>query len=100
MILKFRLVLQTETDKGNQVELKFNIAPSKHIGFVNFLNLALNQQTPVKITFEKQSKTGKREESKIFGKFKFQSGGEKEIEELQEEIKEEEKQKKKRKKQH
>ncbi|MGV9172227.1 MAG: hypothetical protein ACOC44_08660 [Promethearchaeia archaeon] len=96
--MKLRLVLQTKTDSGADYVLKFNIAPSKHIGFVNFLNLALNQQNPVKLTFEKETKSGKREESKIFGKFKLQTEEETEVKELQEEIKEEERQKKKQKK--
>ncbi|MFO8018272.1 MAG: hypothetical protein R6U96_06520 [Promethearchaeia archaeon] len=96
--MKLRLVLQTRTESGALIKLKFNIAPSKHIGFVNFLKLALNQQNPVKLTFEKESKNGKREESKIFGKFKLQTEEETEVKELQREIQEEEEQKKKHKK--
>ena len=92
--LKLRLILKTTTKKNKDVYLKFNIAPSKHLGFINFINLALNQDKPVSITFEKISKKGDKEESKIVGTFKFEG---KSDAELEAEIKDREK---KRKKQH
>jgi len=69
--LKLRLILKTKTKKEKEICLKFNIAPSKHIGFINFINLTLNQELPIDLLFEKISKTGEREESKIFGQFKL-----------------------------
>ena len=93
-MLKLRLVLKTTTKKNKDVYLKFNIAPTKHLGFINFINLALNQDKPVSISFEKINKKGDKEESKIVGTFKFEG---KSDAELEAEIKDREK---KRKKQH
>lgn len=93
--MKLRLVLKQTTNKGNDVTIKFNIAPSQQIGFVNFVNLALNQDNNVKISFEKISKTGDKEESKIAGLFKFQAKGKEEIIQLEEEVKEEAKKRQK-----
>jgi len=92
--LKLRLVLKTTTNKNKDVYLKFNIAPSKHLGFINFINLALSQDKPVSISFEKISKKGDKEGSKIVGTFKFEGISDAELEA---EIKDREK---KRKKQH
>jgi len=85
------------TKKNKEVSIKFNIAPSKHIGFINFVNLALNQDLPITISFEKISKSGEKEESKIAGAFKFQGKDTLALQQLSEEISEEER---KRKKQH
>ncbi len=95
--MKLRLVLKTKTKKGKDVNIKFNLAPSKHIGFINFVNLALSQDNPVSISFEKVSKTGEKEESKIAGSFKFQAlkDAEQQLEELRQEIDEKEKKRKK-----
>jgi hypothetical protein len=86
--LKLKLILKTRTKKNKEIILKFSIAPSKHIGFINFITLALNQELPIDLSFEKISKTGEREESKIFGRFKLEgkvdtqlSGLEKEFQE-------------------
>jgi hypothetical protein len=95
--LKLRLVLKTTTKKDKDVYLKFNIAPSKHYGFINFINLALNQDKPVSLSFEKRSKKGDVEESKIVGIFKFEGKGDVKLKQIEEEIKDQEK---KRKKQH
>ena len=92
--MKLRLVLKTTTKKNKDVYLKFSIPPSKHLGFINFINLALNQDKPVSLTFEKIGKKGDKEESKIVGTFKFEG---KSDAELEAEIKDREK---KRKKQH
>lgn len=79
------------------MSIKFNIAPSKHIGFINFINLALNQELPITVSFEKISKSGEKEESKIAGVFKFQGKDTLALQQLNEEVNEEER---KRKKQH
>ncbi|HDZ17056.1 MAG TPA: hypothetical protein ENH75_02120 [archaeon] len=93
--MKLRLILKTTTNKKKEVCIKFNIAPRKHIGFINFINLALNQDTPIKISFEKISKTGEKEESKIYGQFKFVGKNEKELQDLEEKIQDSEHRRKK-----
>jgi hypothetical protein len=87
--------LKTKTKKGKNIVIKFNIAPSKHIGFINFINLALKQDLPVELSFEKISKAGEKEESKIFGQFKLQGKKNSQIYELEEEIQERERKRKK-----
>ncbi|MFX0077414.1 MAG: hypothetical protein ACFE96_18380, partial [Candidatus Hermodarchaeota archaeon] len=86
---------KTSTNKNKDVSIKFNIAPSKHYGFINFINLALKQNKPVMISFEKISKSGEREESKIVGTFKFEGKDEAGLKQLEEEIIDKEKKKKK-----
>ncbi len=93
--MRLRLILKTTTKRNKEVSLKFNIAPSKHIGFINFINLALNQDIPIEISFEKISKDGVREESKISGLFKFQGKDEVELKALEKEIQEKEQKRKK-----
>jgi len=95
--LKLRLILRTSTKKDKDVSIKFNIAPSKHYGFINFINLALEQGKPVILSFEKIGKSGEKEESKIVGTFKFEGKDTTGLKQLEEEVKEKEK---KRKKQH
>ena len=95
--MKLRFILKTKTKKGKEISIKFNIAPRKHIGFINFINLALNQDTPIELTFEKISKSGEKEESKVFGQFKLQGKDTGKLMQLEEEIQEREQ---KRKKQH
>jgi len=95
--LRLKLILKTTTKKDKEVSIKFNIAPSKHGGFINFINMALNQNKPVIITFEKISKSGERQESKIVGTFKFEGKDDPGLKQLEEEIDDKEK---KRKKQH
>ena len=97
ILLKLRLVLKTTTKKDKDVYLKFSIAPSKHFGFINFINLALNQDKPVLLSFEKINKKGEKEESKIVGTFKFEGKSDGELKQIEEEIKDQER---KRKKQH
>lgn len=77
--------------------MKFSIAPSKHYGFINFINLALEQGKPVMISFEKISKSGDKEESKIVGTFRFEGKNEGGLKQLEEEVIDKER---KRKKQH
>jgi hypothetical protein len=69
--MKLRLVLKTETKNKKESSIKFNIAPSKQQGIMNFINLAMSQDQPISLTFEKISKSGEREESKVEGIFKF-----------------------------
>ena len=86
--MKLRLVLRTETKNNKEVVIKFNVAPSKHLGFINFINLALEQGNPITLSFEKISKKGERESSKIAGTFKFEGKVEKTLTELEQTIKE------------
>jgi len=95
--LKLKLVLKISTKKKKEVCIKFNIAPSKHIGFINFINLALNQDAPIELTFEKISKSGEKEESKVFGQFKLQGKDAGGLMQLEEEIQEIEQKRKKQK---
>jgi hypothetical protein len=89
------LVLKTKTNKEKKVIIKFPISPSKHIGFINFINLALKQDLPIELSFEKLSKTGEREESKIVGQFKLQGKADSQLYALEEEIQDAERKKKK-----
>lgn len=66
--MKFRLVLETKTKNGHPVVLKFNVAPSKHQGLINFLKIALNDGHPVNFTVEK-IEGEERELSKVKGTF-------------------------------
>ncbi len=59
--------------------------------------MALNQNKPVMITFEKISKSGEKQESKLIGTFKFEGKDDPGLKQLEEEIDDIEK---KRKKQH
>ena len=86
--MKLRLVLKTRTKKNKEVCMKFNIAPSKHLGFINFVNLALNQDQPVILSFEKVSKSSEKEESKIVGEFKFTGKDDVGLMQLEEEVQE------------
>ncbi|MFX1420488.1 MAG: hypothetical protein ACFE9N_16405 [Promethearchaeota archaeon] len=93
--MKLRLILKTTSKKNKEITIKFNIAPSKHIGFINFINMALNQNLPIDLSFEKISKTGEREESKIFGQFKLQGKMDSKMYELEQEIQDAERKRKK-----
>jgi len=93
--MKLRLVLKTRTKKNKEVCMKFNVAPSKHLGFINFVNLALNQDQPVILSFEKVSKSGEKEESKIVGEFKFTGKDNIGLMQLEEEVQEAEQRRKK-----
>lgn len=95
--MKLKLILKSKTKKGKEISIKFNIAPSKHIGFINFINLAVNQDAPIELTFEKVSKSGERDESKLVGQFKLQGKDSGSLLQLEEEIQEEERIKKKQK---
>ena len=94
--MKLRLVLKVKDKKGKDSLIKFNIAPSKHIGCIRFLNYAIENDREVTITFEKMQPSGKREEMKFAGKFKFE-GRPKELEEPLEKALDAQKRKKKKK---
>jgi hypothetical protein len=93
--LKLRLILKTKTKKNKEISIKFAISPSKHIGFINFINVALNQELPIDLSFEKISKTGEHEESKIFGRFTLEGKVDSQLSGLEEEIKETDRKRKK-----
>lgn len=93
--MKLRLILKTRTKKNKEITIKFPISPSKHIGFINFINLALNQNLPIDLSFEKISKSGDREESKIFGKFNLQGKTDSQFNDLEEEVQEADRKRKK-----
>jgi len=84
--LKLRLILKTKTKKNKEISLKLPISPSRHIGFINFINLALKQDLPIDLSFERISKTGDRDESKVFGQFKLQGKSDQRLIDLEEEI--------------
>jgi hypothetical protein len=69
--MKLRLVLNTKAKSEKDLSIKFNIPPSKQEGILNFIQLASSKNQSVSITFEKVSKSGEREESKVEGNFKF-----------------------------
>nr|MDO8083386.1 hypothetical protein [Candidatus Sigynarchaeum springense] len=74
MLLKIRLVLSTKSPKqGKPIEFKLNVPPSKQIGFINFVNAAMQTDSSINISFEKIVKKNK-EKSKIQGEFKFFQG--------------------------
>ncbi|MHA1107239.1 MAG: hypothetical protein ACTSPN_16210 [Promethearchaeota archaeon] len=93
--MKLRLVLTTTTKNGREISIKFTIAPSKHMGMINFLNLALTQKEPVKLSFEKISKSGDKEESKVEGVFKLECNDDQALKALTELIEEKMRKKKK-----
>ncbi|MFX0056940.1 MAG: hypothetical protein ACFE85_10355 [Candidatus Hodarchaeota archaeon] len=94
--MKLKLVLTTETQNNKTNIIKFNVSPSKHLGLVNLIKLALNQKNQVNLSFEKISRSGEREESKISGSFKLDCGNSLALKQLEEEIKERERKRKKR----
>lgn len=76
-LLKLRLVLKTKTKKGKDNLIKVNITPSKHLGFISFMNKALSQGHDVNLSLEKISKSGEKESNLIEGTFKFKAKDEK-----------------------
>ena len=68
--VKFRLVFETTTKNGKKIQLKFHVPPSKHLGLVNFLKLAVDGKEDVAFTVEKVDKD-KKELSKVSGTFKL-----------------------------
>jgi hypothetical protein len=72
--MKIRLVLSTKSPKqGKPIELKLNVPPSKQLGFINFVNAAMQGDSTINISFEKIIKEA-MEKSKIQGEFKFFQG--------------------------
>lgn len=68
--MKFRLVLETISKNGHKAQIKFNVPPSKHLGLVNFLNIATRANKDVHFTIEK-NEGEKTELSNVHGTFKF-----------------------------
>ena len=68
--MKFRLILNSTTKNGHPVQLKFNVPPSKHLGLINFLKIAMESESDVELAIEKIDE-GKSELSKVHGTFKF-----------------------------
>jgi hypothetical protein len=69
--MRIRLVLSTKSPKqGKPIELKLNVPPSKSIGFINFVNAAMQGDSPVNVSFEKIINDNV-ERSKVQGEFKF-----------------------------
>lgn len=66
--MKFRLVFETTTNNGKKVQLKFKVPPSKHVGLINFLKIAAEQDHEVDFAIEKIL-DDKKESSKVKGKF-------------------------------
>lgn len=72
--MKFRIVLKTKTKNQNDMIMKFNVAPSKHKGLINFLKMATDSNNPnsdVEFTVEKIGEDGKKVELSYTGNFKF-----------------------------
>ena len=87
--------MKTSTKKGKEVCFKLAVPPSKHLGFINFVNLALEQNKPVILSFEKINKSGDKEGSKVVGTFKFEGKDVAGLRQLEEEVKDKEKRRKK-----
>ena len=51
---KFRLILESESNKANPRVIKLNIAPSKTQGFVNFVNQCVKEDRAIRVYFEKE----------------------------------------------
>ncbi|MHA1150912.1 MAG: hypothetical protein ACTSR8_22050 [Promethearchaeota archaeon] len=71
--MKLRLVLKTKTKRGKEKLIKLSITPSKHLGFISFINKALSQDKDVILSLEKRSSSGEIETNLIEGYFKFKA---------------------------
>ncbi|XEO79534.1 hypothetical protein WKT22_04579 [Candidatus Lokiarchaeum ossiferum] len=69
-IVKFRLVFETTTKHGNKVQLKFKVPPSKHLGLMNFLKIAMEGDEDIQFAVEKISED-KHDLSKAKGTFRL-----------------------------
>ena len=70
--MKFRIVLETKTKNDYDLVLKLNVPPSKHQGIVNFMKIALENDSEVVFKVEKESAEGEKERSSVYGEFKLQ----------------------------
>ena len=77
--MKFRLVFETTTKNGKKVLIKYKVPPSKHLGLINFLKIAVEDGNEVSFAVEKMSED-KKELSKIKGKFLLSEEAETEVE--------------------
>lgn len=66
--VKFNLVFETTTKNGHKTQLKFHVPPSKHLGLINFLKMATEDDKNVQFTIEKVTPE-KKESSKTKGIF-------------------------------
>ncbi|MHA1150911.1 MAG: hypothetical protein ACTSR8_22045 [Promethearchaeota archaeon] len=92
--MKLRLNLKIAGNEGKEKTIKFNIAPTKQKGLINFINQVLKQGNEINFSFEKISKSGV-ESSKIEGIFKLKAFDDKKLKALTEEIEAKERHRKK-----
>lgn len=72
--MKIRLAFLTRSlKKGTELEFKLVVLPSKHIGFINFVNAAIKGKAFVRISLEERGKE-KRKKFPFAGEFQFQKG--------------------------
>ena len=90
------LILTTTTQNNKEVTIKIKIAPAKQLGLVKLIKVALNQKKSINLSFEKISRSGEKEESKIFGSFELESKNSLALKQLEEEIIERERKRKRR----
>jgi len=74
--LRLRLIFWTKTKKKKALVLKFNIAPSKHIGFINFINLALSQNKPITLMLEYVDSNGDKKIIPVKAEFNLEQKNE------------------------
>ena len=94
--MKLQLILATKTQNNKEIKIKFKIVPSKQLGLVKLIKVALNQKNRIYLSFEKISRGGQREESKIVGSFELQCENSLALKQLEENIIERERKRKKR----
>ena len=94
--MKLQLVLTTKTQNNKDIVIKIKIAPAKQLGLVKLIKVALNQKNPIDLSFEKITRSGGKEESKIFGSFELQSKNSLALKQLEDEIIDRERKRKKR----
>ncbi|MFX0102129.1 MAG: hypothetical protein ACFFCS_21365 [Candidatus Hodarchaeota archaeon] len=72
--MKIRLAFLTRSlKKGTKLEFKLVVPPSKHIGFINFVNAAMKGKSFVRISLEQRGQ-GKGKTFPAIGEFQFQRG--------------------------
>ena len=72
--MKIRLAFLTRSlKKGTELEFKLVVPPSKHIGFINFVNAAIKGNAFVRIFLEERGKE-KVKKFPLAGEFQFEKG--------------------------
>jgi len=71
-MVKYRIVLESESNKKHPRILKLNVPPGKNQGFMNFVNQSVKEGRSITIYFEKVDGMV-REKSKLKGEFRFHS---------------------------